>query len=39
VEIPVKGSGKEVKIHEFRRRSIRNVEPEMGDYTSYNWSH
>jgi hypothetical protein len=29
VAIPVKGSGKEVKIQEFRYRSITNVEPEI----------
>ena len=34
-----KGSGKEVKIHEFRYRDTTNVEPEMFDYTSNNWSH
>jgi hypothetical protein len=34
-----KGSGKEVKIQEFRYRNTTNVEPEMYDYTSYNWSH
>jgi hypothetical protein len=32
-------SGKEVKIQEFRYRDTKNVEPEMYDYTSYNWSH
>jgi hypothetical protein len=26
-------------IIEFRYRDITNVEPEMYDYTSYNWSH
>ena len=31
------GSGKEVKIQEFRYRDT--VEPEMYDYTSNNWSH
>jgi hypothetical protein len=30
-----KGSGKEVEIQEF----TTNVEPEMYDYTSNNWSH
>jgi hypothetical protein len=30
-----KGSGKEVKIQEFRHRDTTNVEPEMYDYTSY----
>jgi hypothetical protein len=34
-----KGSGKEVIIQEFRYRDTTNVEPEMYDYTSYNWSH
>jgi hypothetical protein len=34
-----KGSGKEVKIQEFGYRDATNVEPEMYDYTSYNWSH
>jgi hypothetical protein len=34
-----KGSGKEVKIQEFRSRNATNVEPEMYDYTSNNWSH
>jgi hypothetical protein len=34
-----KGSGKEVKIQEFRYRDTTNLEPEMYDYTSYNWSH
>jgi hypothetical protein len=33
------GSGKEVKIQEFRYRDTTNVEPEMYDYTSYNWRH
>jgi hypothetical protein len=33
-----KGSGKEVKIHEFMYRDTMNVEPEMYDYTSNNWS-
>jgi hypothetical protein len=35
----VKGSGKEVKIREFMYRDTANVEPEMYDYTSNNWSH
>jgi hypothetical protein len=35
----VKGSGKEVKIREFSYRDTTNVEPEMYDYTSNNWSH
>jgi hypothetical protein len=34
-----KGSGKYVKIQEFRHRDTTNVELEMYDYTSYNWSH
>ena len=34
-----KGSGKEVKIQEFMYRDTTNVEPEMYDYTSSNWSH
>jgi len=34
-----KGSGKEVKIQEFRYRNTTNVEPEMYDDTSNNWSH
>jgi hypothetical protein len=34
-----KGRGKEVKIQEFMYRDTTNVEPEMCDYTSNNWSH
>jgi len=34
-----KGSGKEVKVQEFRCRDTTNVEPGMYDYTSNNWSH
>ena len=34
-----KGSGKEVKIHEFMYRDTMNVGPEMYDYTSHKWSH
>ena len=34
-----KGSGKEVKVQEFMHRDTTNVEPEMYDYTSNNWSH
>jgi len=34
-----KGSGKEVKIQEFMYRDTTDVEPEMYDYTSNNWSH
>ena len=33
-----KGSGKEVKIQEFMYRDTTNVEPEMYDCTSNNWS-
>jgi predicted Ser/Thr protein kinase len=33
-----KGSG-EVKIQELKHRDTTNVEPEMYDYTSNNWSH
>ena len=32
-------SGKEVKIQEFVYRDATNVEPEMYDCTSNNWSH
>jgi hypothetical protein len=34
-----KGSGKEVEIEEFMYRDTTNVEPEMYDYTTNNWSH
>ena len=34
-----KGSGKEIKIQEFVYRDTANVEPEMYDCTSNNWSH
>jgi hypothetical protein len=34
-----KGSGKEVKMQEFRYGGTMNVEPEMYDYTSNNWNH
>ena len=34
-----KRSGKEVKIQEFMYRDTGNVEPEMYDHTSNNWSH
>ena len=34
-----KGSGKEVKIQEFMYRGATNVEPEMYDCSSKNWSH
>jgi len=33
-----KGSGKEVKIQKFMRRDTTNVEPQMYDCTSNNWS-
>jgi hypothetical protein len=28
-----------VKIQQFRYRDTTNMEPEMYNYTSYNWSH
>jgi hypothetical protein len=34
-----KGSGEEVKIQEFMYRDTTNVEPEIYDCTSNNWSH
>jgi len=34
-----KGSGKEVKIQQFMYRDTTDVEPEMYDCTSNNWSH
>ena len=34
-----KGSVKEDKIQEFMYRDTANVEPEMYDHTSNNWSH
>ena len=34
-----KGSGKEVKIQEFVYRDTANVDPEMYDCISNNWSH
>ena len=34
-----KGSVKEVKIQQFMYRDTVNVEPEMYDHTSNNWSH
>jgi len=34
-----KGSGKEVKMHEFGCRDTTKLEPEMYDYASNNWSH
>ena len=34
-----KGSGKEFKIQEFMYRDTTNVEPQMYDHTSSNWSH
>ena len=33
-----KRSGKEVKVQDFMYRDTTNVEPEMYDYTSNNWS-
>jgi len=38
-EMLCKASGKEVKIQGFRYRDTMNVEPEMYDYTSNNWTH
>jgi len=35
----VKGREKEVKIQEFMYTDTTNVESEMYDYTSNNWSH
>jgi len=35
----IKGSGKEVKVQEFMYRDTMNVEFEMYDYISNNWSH
>jgi len=32
-------NNKEVKLQEFMYRDTTNVEPEMYDYTSNNWSH
>jgi hypothetical protein len=32
-------NNKEVKIQEFMYSGTTNVEPEMYDYTSNNWSH
>ena len=37
-EMLCKRSGKEVKIQEFVYRDTTNVEPEMYDFTSNNWS-
>jgi hypothetical protein len=34
-----KGGGKEVKIQEVKYRDTTNVETEIHDCTSYNWSH
>ena len=34
-----KGSGKEVKIQDIRYRATTNVDPDMYNYTSNNWSH
>ena len=36
--IIIKGA-EEVKIQEYMYRDKTNVEPEMYDYTSNNWSH
>jgi hypothetical protein len=33
-----KEMGKKVKIQQFRCRDKTNVEPEMYDYTRYNWN-
>jgi hypothetical protein len=33
-----RGSSKEDKIQDFRYTDTTNVEPEMYDYTSYDWS-
>jgi hypothetical protein len=30
---------KKLKYKSFRHRNATNVEPEMYDYTSYNWNH
>jgi len=38
-EFCAKGKGKKVKIQEFLYRDKTNVEPEMNDCTSNNWSH
>jgi hypothetical protein len=38
-EMLCKRKRKEVKIQEFGYRGTTNVEPEMYDYTSNNWSH
>ena len=35
----VKGSGEKAQIQELRHRDRTNVEPEMYDRTSNNWSH
>ena len=37
-EMLCKRSGKEVEIQDFMYRDTTNVEPEMYDYTSNNWS-
>jgi hypothetical protein len=34
-----KGSGEEVKLQQLMHRGAANVEPEMYDYISNNWSH
>jgi hypothetical protein len=38
-EMSCKRQRKKVKTQEFRYRDTTNVEPEMYDFTSYNWSH
>jgi len=38
-EMLCKRKRKEVEIQEFMYRDTTNVEPEMYDYTSNNWSH
>ena len=38
-EMSCKRKRKDVKTQEFRYRDTMNVEPEMYDYTSNNWSH
>ena len=38
-EMLCKRKWKKVKVQEFMYRDTTNVEPEMCDYTSNNWSH
>ena len=38
-DVHAKGSGKDVKKQDFMYRDTTNVEPEMYDHTSNNWSH